>query len=75
MRILQEWFKYNVRINSYAWKGQIKKKEITRYKVVTPSIISNQQTVIVRRENTFCKFHTFSILFTMFLFTMIWNKK
>ena len=24
----------------------------------TPSIISNRQTLIVRRENAFCKFHT-----------------
>ena len=26
---------------------------------LTPSIISNRQTLIVRRENAFCKFHTF----------------
>ena len=28
-------------------------------KYLTPSIISNRQTLIVRRENAFCKFHTF----------------
>ena len=35
--------------------------------ILTPSIISNRQTLIVRGENAFCKFQTFSVLFTMFL--------
>ena len=30
---------------------------------LTPSIISNRQTLIVRRENAFCKFHTFGFVY------------
>ena len=30
-----------------------------QYTYLTPSIISNRQTFIVRRENAFCKFYTF----------------
>ena len=38
--------------------------------ILTPLIVSNRQTLFVRRENAFCKFHTFfqlCFLFTMFL--------
>ena len=43
---------------------------------LTPSMISNWQILIVRRENAFCKFHTFFVFcLPCFLFTMFWNKK
>ena len=42
---------------------------------MSPSIIWNRQTLFVRREKAFRKFHTFSVLcLPCFLFTMIWNK-
>ena len=47
---------------------EICKRVLRNKHYLTPSIISNRQILIVRRENAFCKFHTFFVfLFTMFL--------
>ena len=47
-----------------------KKKFVSMFyaiNILNTSIISNRQTLIVRRENAFCIFHTFPVLFTLFL--------
>ena len=38
---------------------EICKRDLCHKHILTPFIVSNRQTLFVRRENAFCKFHTF----------------